>query len=104
MAGVCRGRARDHGNDLAPEALELVQLVGHRPDEDSLHACLRERGQLLGEQLRRTDREAFAECLLGAVDGRDDPLLEDALGLGAVRRASVTVRVAWAGTSTTKLT
>ena len=36
---------------FVPEAFELVQFVGHRPDEDALHARLRERHESLGEQL-----------------------------------------------------
>ena len=34
-------RGRDERSHIVPEAVELVQLVGNRPDEDALHACLR---------------------------------------------------------------
>jgi hypothetical protein len=35
-------RGRDERSHVVPEALELVQLVRNRPDEDALHACPRE--------------------------------------------------------------
>ena len=32
-------RGHDERSHIVPEAVELVQLVGNRPDEDALHAC-----------------------------------------------------------------
>ena len=91
---------RDERSHIAPEAVELVQLVGNRPDEDVLHACLRECCQLFREHLRGADRETFAEHVLGPVHGGHDVLFEDAVGFDAVvgdvaphRRKSVRERV-----------
>jgi hypothetical protein len=61
-----------------------VQLVGHRPDEDALHAGLREGHEFLGEQLGGTDRETFAKRLLGPMHGGNHSLCENAVGLGGV--------------------
>ena len=74
IAAQFSGDERSH---VVPEALELVQLVGNRPDEDALYARLRECCQLLGEQVRRTDRKSVAEYVLGSVDGRNHPLFDD---------------------------
>ena len=52
-------RADDKRSHIVPEALELMQLVGNGPDEDALHARLRECPQLLGEQFGRPDGETI---------------------------------------------
>ena len=82
LDGLLRGV--DERSHIVPEALELVDLVSNRPDEDALHACLRECRQLLGEQFGGTDRETFAEHVHGSVHGGHDAFVEDAVGFGAI--------------------
>src|SRR3954453_15105737 len=72
------------GSHVVPEPFELVQFVGYGPDEDALHTCVRERCQLLGEQLRRSDGKSLPKRVLGPVHGRYDPFPEDAVGFTAV--------------------
>lgn len=51
-----RSWRHDERSHLVPEPLELVHLVGDRPDEDSLHSRPGERRQFLGENVGRADR------------------------------------------------
>jgi len=60
----------DNRSDFGGKALELVDLVGDRPDEDALDARLSEGDELRSELRGRSDGEPITKQFLRSVHGR----------------------------------